>query len=71
MLQSMSEVNGELIHEVIRLEDLEDEKAKERIKGELVFYFIYLFLRNFTNVEKKPKITKHNKYLLTNSNIEL
>ena len=54
-------MNGELIHEVIRLEDLEDEKAKERIKGELVFYFIYLFLRNFTNVEKKPKITKHNK----------
>ena len=62
MLQSMSEVNGELIHEVIRLEDLEDEKAKERIKGELLgFYFIYLLLRNFTNVEKKPKITKHNK----------
>lgn len=31
----MSEVNGgELIHEVIRLEDPEDEKAKERIKDE-------------------------------------
>ena len=35
----MSEVNGgELIHEVIRLEDPEDEKAKERIKGEIGFY---------------------------------
>ena len=40
----MSEVNGELIHEVIRLEDLEDEKAKERIKGEIFFssYFIQI-----------------------------
>ena len=39
MLQSMSEVNGELIHEVIRLEDLEDEKAKERIKGEIFLFY--------------------------------
>ena len=44
MLQSMSEVNGELIHEVIRLEDLEDEKAKERIKGVFSYFIQNLLL---------------------------
>ena len=58
MLQSMSEVNGELIHEVIRLEDLEDEKAKERIKGEIFLFF--LFYSKFTTYlgGKKQKTTK-------------
>ena len=51
MLQSMSEVNGELIHEVIRLEDLEDEKAKERIKGE-IFFFSY-FIQNLLHIQEE------------------
>ena len=54
----MSEVNGELIHEVIRLEDLEDEKAKERLKGEI--FLFSLFYSEFSTYlgEKNQKITK-------------
>ena len=52
----MSEVNGELIHEVIRLEDLEDEKAKERIKG-VFSYFIQNLVRTYLG-GKNQKITK-------------
>ena len=44
----MSEVNGELIHEVIRLEDLEDEKAKERIKGEI--FLLSYFIQNLLHI---------------------
>ena len=57
MLQSMSEVNGELIHEVIRLEDLEDEKAKERIKGEI--FLLSYFIQNLLHIQEE----KTKKYL--------
>ena len=59
----MSEVNGELIHEVIRLEDLEDEKAKERVKGEIFFFYS----KSITYLGgKNQKNNEVNKYLLTN-----